>query len=96
MRNPEQVIMRPLLTEKGTTMEEAHNKFLFEVALDANKIEIRQAVEKIYDVKVMGVNVQVVPGKEKRVGRSVGYRRKWKKAIVTLAEGSSIDFFVAE
>ena len=96
MRKPEQVIKLPLLTEKGTAMEEGQNKFLFEVAMDANKIEVRSAVEKIYDVKVSAVNIQVVPGKEKRVGRSVGYKRKWKKAIVTLAEGASIDFFVAE
>ena len=96
MRNPEKVIVRPLLTEKGTTMEEEDGKYLFEVALDANKVEVRTAVEKIYDVTVSSVNTQVVRGKEKRVGRSVGYRRNWKKAIVTLAGDATIDFFSPE
>jgi large subunit ribosomal protein L23 len=93
-RLPEEIIKRPLLTEKGTAMGEAGNKVLFEVAMDANKIEIRKAVEKIYSsVKVTGVHTQIVRGKIKRVGRSVGKRANWKRAIVTLAEGSSIDFF---
>jgi large subunit ribosomal protein L23 len=90
---PEQVIVRPLLTEKGTSLGEAGNKVLFEVHREANKIEIRKAVEKIYAVKVMKVHIQVVRGKLKRVGRSEGKRPNWKKAIITLAEGSSIDFF---
>jgi len=77
-------------------MEEEANQVLFRVALDPNKIDIRRAVEKIYDVKVIGVNTQVMRGKIKRVGRSVGRRPKWKKAIVTLAEGMSIDFFTPE
>lgn len=96
MKIPENIIVRPLLTEKGTGLEEDFNQILFEVELDANKIEIRQAVEKIYDVRVKSVNTQVVKGKLKRVGRNVGRRPKWKKAIVTLAEGSSIDFFAPE
>jgi large subunit ribosomal protein L23 len=93
MKLPEQIIRRPLLTEKGTLMSEVVNKVLFEVTLRANKIEIRKAVEKIYNVKVTSVHTQVVRGKIKRVGRSVGRRPNWKKAIVTLAEGSAIDFF---
>ncbi len=96
MKLPEQIILKPLLTEKGTRMEEDANQVLFQVALGSNKIEIRRAVEKIYDVKVIGVNTQLVRGKLKRVGRSVGRRPKWKKAIVTLAEGSTIDFFAPE
>ena len=92
-RLPEQIIVRPLLTEKGTALGESANKVLFEVAMHANKIEIRRAVEKIYNVKVAGVHTQVVRGKVKRVGRNVGKRANWKKAVVTLAEGSSIDFF---
>ena len=60
---PEQIIKRPLLTEKGTAMGEAGNKVLFEVAMDANKIEIRKAVEKIYNVKVTSVHTQLVRGK---------------------------------
>jgi large subunit ribosomal protein L23 len=90
---PEQIIIRPLLTEKGTSLGEAGNKVLFEVQKDANKIEVRKAIEKIYPVKVIKVHIQVVRGKQKRVGRSEGKRPNWKKAIVTLAEGSTIDFF---
>ena len=93
MMLPEKIIVRPLLTEKGTSMGEDNNKILFEVAKTANKIEIRQAVEKIYGVKVASVHTQVVRGKIKRMGRNEGKRPNWKKAIVTLAEGSSIDFF---
>jgi large subunit ribosomal protein L23 len=93
MKLPEQIIKRPLLTEKGTLMSEVVNKVLFEVTMEANKIEIRKAVEKIYNVKVTSVHTQVVRGKLKRVGRSIGRRPNWKKAIVSLAEGSAIDFF---
>lgn len=96
MKLPEQVLRRPLLTEKGTLLAEKDNQIRFEVALDANKIDVRRAVEKIYSVRVASVNTQVIYGKEKRVGRSVGKRSKWKKAIVTLAEGSSIDFFAPD
>ena len=92
-RLPEQIIVRPLLTEKGTSLGEAGNKVLFEVHRDANKIEIRKAVEKIYSVKVRSVRTQVVRGKIKRQGRHEGKRPNWKRAIVTLAEGSHIDFF---
>jgi large subunit ribosomal protein L23 len=65
----------------------------FEVSIDANKIEIKQAVEKAFDVKVENVNTVLVAGKVKRVGRNFGKRSNWKKAYVTLAEGSNIDFF---
>lgn len=92
---PEEIIKRPLLTEKGTAMGEDGNKVLFEVTMRANKIEIRKAVEKIYHVKVTTVHTQIVRGKMKRQGRSVGKRPNWKRAIVTLAEGSTIDFFAA-
>ena len=92
-QTPEQIIVRPLLTEKGTAMSDEANKILLQVAMNANKIEIRKAVEKLYAVKVVRVHTQVVRGKIKRVGRNVGKRPNWKKAMVTLAEGSSIDFF---
>ena len=95
MRTAARGIKRPLLTEKGTAMAEEDNKVLFEVAIDANKIEIRAAVEKLYDVRVHSVRTQVVRGKIKRVGRNVGKRANWKKAIVKLAEGEQIDFFAA-
>jgi len=94
-RHPADILKRPLLTEKGTAMSEDENKFLFEVAMSANKVEIRWAVEQLYEVKVVSVNTQVVRGKLKRVGRNVGKCPTWKKAIVRLAEGASIDFFAA-
>jgi large subunit ribosomal protein L23 len=93
MRDPRQVVVRPLVTEKATTLKDEHNQVSFQVAMDANKIEIRQAVEVIFRVKVTGVRTQVVFGKEKRMGRYLGRRPSWKKAIVTLGEGSKIDLF---
>lgn len=73
-RLPAQVIKRPLLTEKGTSLQENENQVLFEVAMDANKIEIRKAVEALYNVRVSAVRTQRVRGKIKRVGRNVGKR----------------------
>ena len=66
---------------------------LFEVALDANKIEIKNAIEALFSVKVVDVHTQIMRGKEKRVGRFMGQRSNWKKAIVTLAAGNKIEFF---
>lgn len=94
-RLPGEIIKRPLLTEKGTQMGEEDNKVLFEVAMDANKIEIRRAVEKLYDVRVLAVRTQIVRGKLKRVGRSTGRCKNWKKAVVKLEGDASIDFFTA-
>lgn len=88
-----QVLKRPLLTEKGTTIGELENKVFFEVAMNANKIEIRNAVQEIYGVKVVSVRTQVVRGKWKRVGRHLGKRPNWKKAIIGLDAESKIDFF---
>lgn len=106
MRTPQTIIRRPVLTEKGTRLretggrpeepaegEEVAQKVLFEVARDANKIEIAHAVEKLFRVRVTSVRTQVVRGKEKRVGRFVGRRPHWKKAIVTLSPGETIEFF---
>jgi large subunit ribosomal protein L23 len=93
MKDPRQVVLRPLVTEKATTLKDEHNQVSFQVAMDANKIEVRQAVEAIFRVKVTGVRTQVVFGKEKRMGRYLGRRPSWKKAIVTLGEGSKIDLF---
>ena len=93
MRDPRQVVLRPLVTEKATTLKDDHNQVSFQVAMDANKIEVRQAVEAIFRVKVTGVRTQVVFGKEKRMGRYLGRRPSWKKAIVTLGAGSKIDLF---
>ncbi|MBI4011218.1 MAG: 50S ribosomal protein L23 [Candidatus Rokubacteria bacterium] len=93
MRDPRQVVLRPLVTEKATTLKDEHNQVSFQVAMDANKIEVRQAVEAIFKVKVTGVRTQVVFGKEKRMGRYLGRRPSWKKAIVTLGQGSKIELF---
>lgn len=106
MRTPHSIIKRPLLTEKSTRLretgghdeafgegEEYAQKVAFEVAIDANKIEIRRAVEKLFNVQVTDVHTHVMRGKEKRLGRYVGRRPRRKKAIVTLQPGQSIEFF---
>ena len=106
MRAPEQVIKRPLLTEKGTFLKESGGRaegdadpeslsqqILFEVLKDANKIEIRHAVQKLWKVDVLKVRTSIVRGKEKRLGRFTGRKSNWKKALVTLAPGQTIEFF---
>lgn len=87
------IIKRPLVTEKSNRLKESHNHYVFEVDRRANKIEIKRAVEQLFRVKVDQVNVSRVHGKVKRLGRTVGKRRDWKKAVVVLREGSRIDFF---
>jgi large subunit ribosomal protein L23 len=84
------VIVAPVITEKATLAGE-HNQVVFQVAKDASKLEIKAAVEKLFDVKVTGVNTLVVKGKTKRFRGRIGRRNDWKKAVVSLAEGSSID-----
>jgi len=93
MRPLHQIIKKPLITEKTNLQKEVGRVVAFEVALNANKIEIKQAVEKAFNVKVDDVNTSVVAGKVKRVGAKFGKRSNRKKAYVTLAEGSNIDFF---
>jgi large subunit ribosomal protein L23 len=85
------IIKRPLLTEKGAIQREAANKYLFEVDRRANKIQVRNAVEKIFKVKVEDVHTINVKGKVKRVGRNIGKRPDWKKAVVTLKTGEKIE-----
>ncbi len=88
------IIKRPIiLTEKGSTQRDDLNKYMFEVDLRANKVEIRRAVEELFDVTVVDVNTLIVRGKPKRMGRRRLKRRNWKKAIVTLSSDDSIDFF---
>lgn len=90
----EEVIKRPLiLTEKGSLMREEDNQYLFEVDLRANKIEIREAVETLFHVKVTSVNTLIVRGHMKRMGRGYAKTKNWKKAIVSLKDGETIDFF---
>jgi large subunit ribosomal protein L23 len=87
------IIIQPLLTEKGTSLQESLNQVQFKVDKRANKIQIRQAIEKLFDVKVLSVRTQIVRGKTKRRGRFEGRRSNWKKAIISLAEGETIEFF---
>lgn len=93
MKHYSKVILSPLVTEKGTLVGETGNQVLFKVANDANKIEIKKAVEDFFKVKVVKVHTVNLLGKRRRVGRIVGQRPSWKKAYVTLAEGQRIDFF---
>ena len=88
------IIIRPLITEKSTTLM-AEGKYVFEVAKAANKIEIAKAISQIFNVKVVSVNTVNVEGKVKRMGRSIGKRSDFKKAIVKLAAGETIEFFEA-
>ena len=88
-----QVIVKPLVTEKGTTMLSEGNWVTFKVHPDANKIEVRDAVQKIFSVSVLRVNTQIVRGKRKRFGRTMGQSKAWKKAMVQLKEGDKIEIF---
>ena len=91
MRDPRSVLVRPLMTEKSMRQKDELNMVTFEVATDANKVEIRQAVEKVFNVKVSAVRTACHEGKWKRMGRFEGRRRSWKKAVVTLAPGHKIE-----
>ena len=91
-KDPREVIIRPIITEHSYDMMEL-NKYTFEVAKDSNKVEIAQAIEAIFDVKVTKVNTLNVKPKPKRVRYQLGKTRSWKKAMVTLAEGDTIELF---
>jgi large subunit ribosomal protein L23 len=93
MRSLYEVIRRPIISEKSTALAEVGNRYAFEVASQANKQEIRDAVQRLFNVKVLKVNTMVMHGKVKRVGRFETKRSNWKKALVTLAQGQKIDFF---
>lgn len=92
-RGPFEVLLRPLLTEKMTALRESANKVAFLVHPDANRIEIRRAIETALNVKVERVNVMNVRGKVKRLGRNVGQRPGWKKAVVTLQPGQKLEMY---
>lgn len=94
MKDPREVIIRPVISEHSYDMME-NNVYTFEVAKSANKIEIAKAIEEIFDVKVTKVNTLNVKSKPKRVRYTMGRTRTWKKAMVTLAEGDSIELFTA-
>jgi large subunit ribosomal protein L23 len=87
------IIIRPVVTEKTNIQKEAANQVTFEVDRRANRIEVRRAIERIFNVRVANVRTMQVRGKFKRRGRVLGKRRDWKKAIVTLRPGERIEFF---
>lgn len=96
MRTHYEVIRRPIISEKSTALAEVANRYVFEVALRANKQEIKDAVQRIFNVKVRDVRTMIMHGKVKRVGRFETKRSNWKKALVTLTDGQKIDFFQAK
>ena len=91
-----QVLLAPTISEKSTYVGEKHNQVVFRVIQDATKPEIKAAVELLFKVKVKGVQVSNVKGKEKRFGKFMGRRRNWKKAYVSLMPGQEINFQAAE
>ncbi|MCK6588347.1 MAG: 50S ribosomal protein L23 [Polyangiaceae bacterium] len=94
MLEPEQIVRRPIiLTEKSSRLREQGNKVIFEVRREANKIQIKNAIQTLFKVGVIDVNTMVMRGKEKRMGRGYARLRNWKKAIVTLKPGDEIQFF---
>ena len=93
MKGPQDIIKAPLISEKGTALAESVNQVLFKVRTDANKIEVKHAVETIFKVKVVQVRMARYLGKMRRIGKNIGRRPAWKKAYVTLKDGDKIDFF---
>jgi large subunit ribosomal protein L23 len=93
MTNQNAVIRRPVITERASELQEKQGKYVFEVLVGSNKIDISRAVESMFDVDVVKVNTSNMHGKIKRLGRFQGRRSNWKKAVVTLAQGHTIDFF---
>jgi large subunit ribosomal protein L23 len=93
MRDPREVIIKPVVTEASAMLQEEGRTYTFIVAKDSNKIEIRHAVQTLFDVTVEDVRTANYPGKVRRVGRSVGRKSGYKKALVKLAEGDSIDVY---
>ena len=90
------ILVRPISTEKASVLTDGNNQVVFEVVRKANKHQIRDAIESAYGVEVKKLATMIVPGKLKRRGMSIGKRSNWKKAIVTLKDGHSIDFFATE
>jgi large subunit ribosomal protein L23 len=91
--DPYQVLRRPIITEKSSLQAEYLNRYTFEVDVRANKLQIKDAVEQAFNVQVVSVNVIRVSGKRRRWGKLVGRTKDWKKAIVTLRPGQTIQFF---
>ena len=90
---PQQVVIRPLITEKTLRLAERENAYTFQVHVGANKVQVRDAIERIFNVAVTGVRTQNYMGKFRRVGRYTGATSNWKKAVVKVKEGDSIEFY---
>ena len=95
MRGPQEIIKAPVISEKSSLLAETVQQVLFKVRPDANKVEVKKAVESLFKVKVVKVRMARYLGKMRRVGKNTGRRPEWKKAYVTLREGDKIDFFGA-
>jgi large subunit ribosomal protein L23 len=94
LRTNENILRRPIiLTEKSTRLREGNNQVIFEVSPTANKIEIKNAIQKLFSVTVIDVNTMVMRGKDRRMGRGYAKLRNWKKAVITLKAGDEIQFF---
>ncbi len=93
MKSVYDVVLRPIISEKADCQRDDTNVYTFEVHQGANKFEVKTAIEKLFNVEVADVRTSVVRGKVKRVGRTFGKQRNWKKAFVTLKEGQTIDLF---
>ncbi len=91
--NDYDIVRRPIVTEKSSLLKDTGNQYVFEVHRDANKIEIKRAVEKLFKVKVLSVHVANMEGKEKRLGKSSGKKPDWKKAVVKLSPKDKITIF---
>jgi large subunit ribosomal protein L23 len=93
MRTPRDILITALTTEKATSLKDRQNRYAFAVAKDSNKLEIKKAIESVFNVRVLDVTTMRVRGKIKAMGRFRGRRPSWKKAVVKLAEGDSIELF---
>lgn len=90
---PREVVLRPLITEKTLRLAERQNHYTFEVARDANKVQIRDAIESIFSVKVVGVRTHNYLGKYRRMGRHAGRTAPWKRAVIQVKGGDTIEFY---
>jgi|AntDeeMinimDraft_5_1070356.scaffolds.fasta_scaffold20101_2 large subunit ribosomal protein L23 len=93
MKDSRDVLIKPVITENSMLKMEENNTYTFKVAKNSNKVQIRKAVEEVFDVKVDNVNTMNMRGKKRRLGRNEGRTASWKKALVKLAEGDSIEIF---
>lgn len=92
-KSPEEIVLRPVITEKTLRIAERENAYTFQVDVTANKVQVRDAIERLFNVAVVDVRTQNIMGKFRRMGRSVGATSNWKKAIVKVKEGDTIEFY---